>query len=59
MTVEIDRILIVSHGAGEVSFVEHDDKPFRVAGILAPTGTRVDRTVHVSVERFAAVHNGS
>ena len=48
--------LIVSHGAGEVSFVEHDDKPFRVAGGLAPTGTPVDRTVHVSVEGFTAMH---
>ena len=48
--------LIVSHGAGEVSFVEHDDKPFRVAGILAPTGTPVDRTAHVSVEGFTAMH---
>ena len=39
-----------------MSFVEHDDKPFRVAGILAPTGTPVDRTVHVSVEGFTAMH---
>ena len=48
--------LVVSHGAGEVSFVDHDDKPFRVAGILAPTGTVVDRTVHVSVEGYTAMH---
>ena len=50
-----DRI-VVSHGAGDVSFVDHDDKPFRVAGILRPTGTPVDRTVHVSVEGFTAMH---
>ena len=48
--------LVVSHGAGDVSFVEHDDKPFRVAGILAPTGTPVDRTVHVSLEGYTAMH---
>ena len=48
--------LVVSHGTGEVSFVDHDDKPFRVAGILAPTGTPVDRTVHISVEGFTAMH---
>ena len=48
--------LIVSHGAGEVSFLDHDDNPFRVAGILAPTGTPVDRTVHVSIEGFTAMH---
>ena len=48
--------LIVSHGTGEVSFSDHDDKPFRVAGILAPTGTPVDRTVHISTEGFTAMH---
>ena len=48
--------LVVTHGAGEVSFVAHDDKPFRVAGILAPTGTPVDRTVHVSLEGYTAMH---
>ena len=48
--------LVVSHGAGEVSFFDHDDKPFRVAGILARTGTPVDRTVHISVEGFTAMH---
>ena len=48
--------LVVTHGAGEVSFMEHDDKPFRVAGILAPTGTPVDRTVHVSLEGYTAMH---
>ena len=48
--------LVVSHGTGEVSFSDHDDKPFRVAGILAPTGTPVDRTVHISIEGFTAMH---
>ena len=48
--------LVVAHGAGDVSFVEHDDKPFRVSGILAPTGTPVDRTVHVSLEGYTAMH---
>ena len=48
--------LVVAHGVGDVSFMEHDDKPFRVAGILAPTGTPVDRTVHVSLEGYTAMH---
>ena len=48
--------IVVAHGAGSVSFVEHDDKPFRVAGILAKTGTPVDRTVHVSLEAIEAIH---
>ncbi len=48
--------IVVAHGVGSVSFVEHADKPFRVAGILAKTGTPVDRTVHVSLEAIEAIH---
>jgi putative ABC transport system permease protein len=50
-----DRI-IVAHGLGNVAFVEHEDKPFRVSGILAKTGTPVDRTLHVSLEAIEAIH---
>ena len=39
-----------------ISFAEHDDKPFVVAGILEKTGTPVDRTVHVSLEAIEAIH---
>ncbi len=48
--------IVVAHGLGSVSFVEHDDKPFRVAGVLAKTGTPVDRTVHVSLPAIEAIH---
>jgi len=48
--------LVIAHGMGRVSFQDHGDKPFRVAGILAPTGTPVDRTVHVSLEGIEAIH---
>ena len=48
--------IVVAHGLGSVSFVQHDDKPFRVAGVLAKTGTPVDRTVHVSLPAIEAIH---
>jgi putative ABC transport system permease protein len=48
--------MVIAHGLGSVSFVEHDDKPFRVAGVLAKTGTPVDRTVHVSLQAIEAIH---
>ena len=48
--------IVIAHGLGSVAFMEHDDKPFRVAGILAKTGTPVDRTVHVSLEAIEAMH---
>lgn len=53
---QVGDSIIISHGAGEVSFVAHDDKPFKVAGILKPTGTPVDRTLHVSLEAIEAIH---
>jgi putative ABC transport system permease protein len=48
--------IVIAHGAGSVSFVKHDDKPFVVAGVLKPTGTPVDRTIHVSLEGVEAIH---
>ncbi len=48
--------VVIAHGLGSVSFVEHGDKPFRIAGVLLKTGTPVDRTVHVSLEAIEAIH---
>jgi putative ABC transport system permease protein len=48
--------IVVAHGLGEVEFSKHEDKPFRVSGILSKTGTPVDRTVHVSLEAIEAIH---
>ena len=50
----VDDPIVVSHGLA--SFIDHDDQPFRVAGILAKTGTPVDRTVIVSLEAIEAIH---
>lgn len=48
--------IVIAHGAGEISLIEHTDKPFTVTGILAPTGTPVDRTIHVSLAAIEAIH---
>jgi putative ABC transport system permease protein len=48
--------IVIAHGAGDTSFIEHTDNPFRVVGILASSGTPVDRTVHVSLEGIDAIH---
>ena len=50
--------IVVSHGLGATSFVNHEDKPFTVVGILAPTGTPVDRSLYVSLEAIEAIHVG-
>jgi putative ABC transport system permease protein len=49
-----DRITL-SHGMEQLG-PEHADKPFTVVGVLAPTGTPLDRSVHVSLEAITAIH---
>ena len=48
--------IVVAHGLGAVGFTKHEDMPFRVSGILAKTGTPVDRTVHVTLKAIEAIH---
>lgn len=48
--------IILAHGVATVSLTQHDDKPFTVVGILARTGTPVDRTLHISLEGMEALH---
>ena len=50
--------ITLSHGLGATSFVNHEDKPFTVSGILKPTGTPVDRSVLVSLGAIEAIHMG-
>ena len=55
---KVGESIVIAHGTGEVSFSLHEDQPFRVVGVLAPTGRPVDRTVHVSLEGLDAIHAG-
>ena len=48
--------IVIDHGVGQIGFASHADKPFRVSGILARTGTPVDQTVHVSLAGIEAIH---
>jgi len=51
---EVGDPIVVAHGLA--SFIEHDNQPFRISGILEKTGTPVDRTVIVSLEAIEAIH---
>lgn len=48
--------IVLAHGSGAVNLHHHDDQPFTVVGVLARTGTPVDRTVHVSLQAIEAIH---
>lgn len=50
--------IVIAHGLADKSFARHDNLPFTVTGILAPTGTPVDRSVHVSLPAIEAIHIG-
>ncbi|EEY37568.1 ABC transporter permease [Vibrio mimicus] len=55
---QVGSKVIIAHGISDVGFSRHDNLPFTVVGILAPTGTPVDKTVHVSLEAIEAIHVG-
>ncbi len=48
--------IVLAHGTGPVSFLQHSQHPFRVSGILRHTGTPVDRALHVSLEAMQQLH---
>ncbi|MBC7730164.1 MAG: ABC transporter permease [Microbacteriaceae bacterium] len=48
--------IVLAHGDGAFAANDHADKPFTVVGILAATGTPVDRTVHISLQAIEALH---
>lgn len=54
---KIGSNVVVAHGSttGE-SIQSHDDKPFKVVGILKPTGTNIDRALYISLEAMEAIH---
>ncbi|NDR55340.1 ABC transporter permease [Pseudoruegeria sp. M32A2M] len=53
---DLGAVIVNAHGSGEVSFDLHDDAPFTISGVLAPTGTAVDRMVFVTLEGFDTLH---
>lgn len=48
----------LSHGMGSLSFVDHDQHPFEVVGILEPTFTPIDRALYVTLDGIEAMHEG-
>lgn len=48
--------IVLAHGVSSISLVKHNDKPFKVVGIIAQTGTPVDRTLHINLAGMEAIH---
>jgi len=56
LDLRLGSALTLSHGSGETDLAQHADKPFVLVGILARTGTPVDRTVHIGLDAMEAIH---
>ena len=56
LNYHLDEQIVISHGMGNTSFHHHDDNPMTIVGILKPTGTPVDRTVHVPLIAIDEMH---
>lgn len=52
----IGQSLTIAHGVGSTSFTKHDGHPFKITGILKPTGTPIDQTIHVTLAAIDAIH---
>ncbi len=53
---KVGQKITLAHGASDVEFTRHDNKPFTISGILERTGTPTDRTVIVSLQAIEAIH---
>ena len=58
LNYKVGSEIIIAHGISDVGFSRHDNLPFKVVGIFKPTGTPVDKTVHVSLQAIEAIHVG-
>lgn len=59
LTYGLNDQLTLVHGVSAISFHKHDTYPFRVVGVLAPTGTPVDNALYVSLAGLEAIHQPS
>jgi putative ABC transport system permease protein len=50
--------IVLAHGTGRTALQQHEDHPFTISGILAPTGTPVDQTLYISLPAHRAIHIG-
>lgn len=54
---QLDDRVVVTHGiTSAVGIMDHDDKPFKIVGVLARTATPIDRSLYVTLEGMEAVH---
>lgn len=54
---KIGDIVVIAHGVTRSEGIQmHEDKPFRVVGIMKPTGTALDQSLYISLYGMEAIH---
>jgi len=53
---KVDQKIVLSHGVADQSLQHHEDKPFKVVGILEQTGTPIDRSLYITLQGLEAIH---
>jgi putative ABC transport system permease protein len=49
--------IVIAHGVTKGEGIQkHDDKPFRISGIMNSTGTPLDRAVYITLQGMEALH---
>ncbi|MBC7420221.1 MAG: ABC transporter permease [Bdellovibrio sp.] len=57
LNYQVGSPVVVAHGVTSGEAIQsHEDKPFRVVGIMKPTGTPLDRALYISLEAMEAIH---
>ncbi|CAN5726691.1 ABC transporter permease [soil metagenome] len=55
---DVGADVVITHGLYGTGIMDHDERPFRVTGVLARTFTPVDRALYVTLQGIDAVHEG-
>lgn len=58
LKLDVGAKFVGAHGMAEGSAAQHADHPYEVTGVLAPTGTAIDKLVLTSTESVWEVHAG-
>lgn len=57
LNYQVGSNVIVAHGSTTGDAIQmHEDKPFKVVGVMKPTGTPLDRALYISLEAMEAIH---
>jgi putative ABC transport system permease protein len=53
---EVGDSITITHGVADLQNQNHKGHYFKITGILSPTGTPVDRSIHIPLEGIEVIH---